>query len=108
MDAAALLDAEEGETRARLEGLQSDLTRIDDAIGGSTADDEHDPEGTTAYDRARTKSLLDAAVVHLAEIDAARDRLAAGTYGDCERCGKEIAPARLEARPVARTCIGCA
>lgn len=108
MDAAALLDAEEAEVRVRIDGLRSDLTQIDDAIGGATADDEHDPEGTTAYDRARTKALLDAAVDHLAEIDAARGRLAAGTYGECAKCGKDIAPARLEARPVARTCIACA
>lgn len=108
MDAARLLDAQESEARARIAGLQADLTRIDDAIGGSTADDEHDPEGTTAYDRARTKSLLDAAREHLREIDAARERLAAGRYGECMKCGKDIAPARLEARPVARTCIGCA
>ena len=31
-----------------------------------------------------------------------------GTYGTCERCGGPIDPERLEARPQARTCIGCA
>jgi DnaK suppressor protein len=44
----------------------------------------------------------------LAELDAARARLAAGTYGVCERCGRPIAPARLAARPEARLCIDCA
>lgn len=107
MDPAALLDAEEAETRARIQGLETDLTHYDAAVASST-DDEHDPEGFTAYDRARTKSLLDASELHLAEIAAARQRLAAGTYGVCEKCGTDIAPARLEARPVARTCIACA
>ena len=31
-----------------------------------------------------------------------------GTYGRCEVCGQPIAPERLAARPVARTCIACA
>jgi DnaK suppressor protein len=44
----------------------------------------------------------------LNEVEAAIDRLAEGTYGRCERCGQEIAPARLEAKPAARLCITCA
>ncbi|WP_211210939.1 TraR/DksA C4-type zinc finger protein [Sporichthya polymorpha] len=34
--------------------------------------------------------------------------MAAGTYGTCERCGQAIPPARLTARPTARTCVACA
>lgn len=43
----------------------------------------------------------------LGEIDAARARLAAGTFGACERCGKSIPLARLRAVPAARLCIVC-
>ena len=32
-------------------------------------------------------------------------RLADGTYGKCEVCGKPIGAARLEAMPAARLCI---
>jgi RNA polymerase-binding transcription factor DksA len=35
-------------------------------------------------------------------------RIADGTYGECVRCGGDIAPARLEARPEAALCIDCA
>jgi DnaK suppressor protein len=107
VSAVALLDVEELETRERIDGLSGDLRQYDAAVASST-DDEHDPEGFTAYDRARTRALLDAAVHHLAEIDAARERLTTGTYGTCETCGGPVAPARLEARPTARTCIACA
>ena len=31
-----------------------------------------------------------------------------GSYGTCEACGGPIPAARLEARPTARTCVGCA
>lgn len=43
----------------------------------------------------------------LAEIEAALDRLAAGTYGRCEQCGRAIAAALLSALPQARYCAAC-
>ena len=43
----------------------------------------------------------------LTQIDAALKRLDDGTYGTCARCGKEIAPERLEAYPWASLCIDC-
>jgi RNA polymerase-binding transcription factor DksA len=44
----------------------------------------------------------------IASVRRALDRIAAGRYGLCVRCGAEIAPARLEARPEAALCIDCA
>jgi RNA polymerase-binding transcription factor DksA len=41
------------------------------------------------------------------QITAALNRLDAGTYGRCTRCGAEIAPARLEVLPQAAACIEC-
>jgi len=43
----------------------------------------------------------------LGEIDAARARLAAGTFGTCEQCGQAIPRARLRAVPAARLCVVC-
>lgn len=43
----------------------------------------------------------------LAEIDKVLARIAAGTYGICESCGKPIAPERLQAKPQATLCIEC-
>ena len=43
----------------------------------------------------------------LQQINAALQRMDQGTYGICTRCGKEIAPQRLEAEPTALTCIDC-
>ena len=42
-----------------------------------------------------------------AEIDAALERIAAGTFGRCERCDGRIAMSRLHAVPYARYCIRC-
>lgn len=43
-----------------------------------------------------------------AAIRAALRRLDAGTYGQCARCGRAIAEARLTALPYATTCVACA
>lgn len=59
-------------------------------------------------DQARDTALLVQVSQTLAELDAARARMAAGTYGTCERCGRPIAEERLRARPEARLCIACA
>lgn len=41
------------------------------------------------------------------QITTALNRLDAGTYGRCTRCGSQIAPARLEVLPYAAACIEC-
>ena len=44
----------------------------------------------------------------LAEVEQALAKLAGGTYGMCEDCGRPIDPLRLEAKPAARYCINSA
>jgi len=41
------------------------------------------------------------------DILAARQRMAAGTYGTCTDCGEPIGYERLRAYPTAKRCIGC-
>jgi DnaK suppressor protein len=43
----------------------------------------------------------------LAEIDAALERIEAGTYGICANCGEPIPAERLEAIPYTTLCIDC-
>lgn len=43
----------------------------------------------------------------LRDIENALDRMEKETYGICKYCGKHISKKRLEARPVASTCIEC-
>ena len=43
----------------------------------------------------------------LRNIEAAVQRIDAGSYGDCEACGNEIGLARLEAQPTATRCVEC-
>lgn len=91
---------------ARLERAHGQMI---EASESSNADDEHDPEGATiAYERQQLESMTFRARRSEADLRAALAELDAGTYGRCERCGNPIGPERLEARPQARTCIGCA
>ena len=110
MDGAReLLEAERLQALRRLAALTGDFHEVVAASRDSNADDEHDPEGATiAFERSQVAALVLQVRGHLAEVEAAIQRLEAGTYGNCERCGQPIAKARLEARPAARTCIGCA
>jgi RNA polymerase-binding transcription factor DksA len=43
----------------------------------------------------------------LRDVEAARGRLADGSYGTCVDCGQAIAPARLTAYPTAKRCTEC-
>ena len=107
--ARSRLEAESAETRERLAHLIEDYDAMVEASRGNNADDEHDPEGATiAFERSHVCALVRQAQLHAVEIDAAIGRLEVGAYGTCERCGGEIGAGRLEARPVARTCIQCA
>jgi RNA polymerase-binding protein DksA len=60
-------------------------------------------------DHEQTVNQADVArdVGELHEIAAALERIRSGDYGICDRCGGEIAAARLEAQPTARRCIRC-
>lgn len=43
----------------------------------------------------------------LKSIDAALEKIKKGEYGLCEKCGKEISPARLKISPEAKLCQAC-
>jgi DnaK suppressor protein len=45
--------------------------------------------------------------LHLVAIEAALRRIEAGAFGNCQTCGKPVAPERLEALPWATDCVDC-
>ncbi|WP_129789680.1 TraR/DksA family transcriptional regulator [Promicromonospora panici] len=104
-----LLIADRERTADLISSLSGNIASMVEASQLTAADDEHDPEGSTiAFERSQASTLLAAARNHLADVDAALARIAAGNYGYCERCGQPVAGDRLLARPTARTCISCA
>ncbi|HLS39260.1 MAG TPA: TraR/DksA C4-type zinc finger protein [Ornithinicoccus sp.] len=104
--ALARLEEERADLRARLEQLTEDMAGFFESSRDSNADDEHDPEGQTiAFERSQLAAVTAQTREHLAEVEAAIERVHAGTYGICEVCDQPINPLRLEARPTARTCV---
>ncbi|ROR72986.1 TraR/DksA family transcriptional regulator [Bogoriella caseilytica] len=96
-------------TLERIASLDRNFAAVVEGSRLSSTDDEHDPEGATiAFERSQISALLASSRDHLVEVDRALQKIADGGYGSCERCGRSIAPARLLARPAARTCITCA
>jgi RNA polymerase-binding transcription factor DksA len=59
------------------------------------------------FEQQRDLALREKNELQLAAVEAAVGRLDAGTFGMCIRCGRPIAPERLEALPWAAHCIDC-
>ena len=109
VDPRELLLAERADALRRVAALEREFAGIAAAASAGGTDDEHDPEGATlAFERQHTAALLDQAREQVTAIDAALDRLEAGRYGLCDRCGQPIGDDRLAARPAALTCVRCA
>ncbi|HEY6056923.1 MAG TPA: TraR/DksA C4-type zinc finger protein [Candidatus Limnocylindrales bacterium] len=62
---------------------------------------------THVFEQQRDLALRERNQRHLADVETALERIEAGTYGRCRRCGTEIAAERLEALPWAAYCIDC-
>jgi len=105
---SALLEERLGAAEERALAAGVELAQVRGARAESV-DDEHDPEGSTlSSDWSRLDGLARAAALQRVAIEDALDRMEAGTYGSCIRCGAAIGIDRLRARPEAVHCIDCA
>jgi RNA polymerase-binding transcription factor DksA len=87
----------------------SALSRIEDDRYAALADQVHDTK-----DHAIAQLLVESgnadlkrAANELQDIDAALQRINAGTYGRCCDCGIDIPASRLAAYPTAKRCLPC-
>jgi RNA polymerase-binding transcription factor DksA len=97
--------------KSRLEAKLAELEERQARISGELrepldADFEEQAVETEDDDSLRGQGVIIAR--EIASTRRALDRIEDGTYGECVRCGGDIAPARLEARPEAALCIDCA
>jgi DnaK suppressor protein len=83
-------------------------TSMEDEVGqltGRGLDNHLGDMASVTFDRELDEGLEVGAQQTLQQIDRALAKIDDGTYGTCERCGKEIAEERLRARPWALLCI---
>lgn len=76
------------------------------------ANDPHDvtdqQEEASASVRAEVRSAeIERDLAELRDIGLARERIEAGSYGECIDCGVQIDTKRLAAQPTALRCIAC-
>jgi DnaK suppressor protein len=76
-----------------------------DMSGEVAFDDETADAGTATFERERDLSIENNIRDLLAKIDRALQRMDAGTFGICDRCGKPIEKARVKALPYVDLCI---
>ena len=99
-EARRRLEAQLAELEDRLSRIERDLAEPPDADSSERAVQMEDDD-----------ALEGQAALISNEIAAARralERIEDGSYGECVRCGNDIAAGRLEARPEAALCIECA
>lgn len=93
--------------QARRAELLGEIAERDETMADITIDEPEDKSFERLEDEVLS-ALSGADRDEVIRIDAALGKIAEGSYGECEECGQEIAPARLEAMPDALLCINCA
>jgi RNA polymerase-binding protein DksA len=97
--------------RARLEAELKELEARQARIAEDLAEPLNPDSSEQAVEMEDDASLEGQGALiakEIASVKRALARIEDGTYGECVRCGENIAPARLEARPEAALCIDCA
>ena len=92
------------------------LAQIEQQRGGDISRSEaaadhfshtEDSEAQVATARDLEFALGEREIAELGAIDAALQRITAGTFGECTDCGTHIPAARLQVAPDAPRCIHC-
>jgi DnaK suppressor protein len=86
--------------QSRLSSIKRDVTRSHSGDSAEQAQERENDEVVDAIGNETAQSIR--------VIQAALARIDDGTYGLCENCGEDIAPARLSVVPEATRCVNCA
>ena len=102
-EARAELQRAREQLAERLGRIREDETRATGPLSPDSAERAQEQENDEVLARLEraTHDLL-------AQYHHAIERIDAGQYGICERCGLEVEARRLEAVPQATTCAACA
>lgn len=105
-DLRALLEEEQTQLRNQL----TELGFGDEGSGtGLDYDANFADSSQVTAERGEAEALATTLRETLSDVEHALTKLESGAaFGQCENCGKDIAPARLEAMPAVRYCIDCA
>ncbi len=102
-----LINAKKGVEEQIRDGDHFDLQQghAHESVGELSSYDNHPgDEGTELYEREKDIALNEHIEKELKDINYALEAIEKGTYGICEKCGKEIPIERLEAIPTTTYC----
>ncbi len=86
--------------QSRLSSIKKDVTQEHSGDSAEQAQERENDEVVDAIGNETRQSLH--------AIQVALDKIADGTYGECEKCGESIGAARLQAIPESTCCVSCA
>lgn len=107
------VDEVRDQLRQEAERLNAEINEFDSDIadllreGNDVAGDDQADTGSKTFSREHEMSLAASHREILSQTARALHRIEAGTYGECENCGKPIGKARLQAFPRAILCVDC-
>lgn len=108
VDARSALEAERDRLAAEIDDMEHDGSEAQSDISGENNYRDHmADQGTATFGKELDMTLEGNARELYARVVAAIERMDAGTYGVCVRCGGEIGAERLRAMPAASLCIAC-
>ena len=96
----AQLEQRLADMQARLNSIKRDVTQEHSGDSAEQAQERENDEVVDAIGNETRQSLH--------AIQVALDKIADGTYGECEKCGADIGEGRLQAIPEAALCVNCA
>lgn len=79
-------------------------TRFPDIAGQTPEESESADEVEEYENKLHIEHVLE---LRLRAVTEALEKIQKGSYGICEKCGKEIPFERLQANPAAKTCLKC-
>jgi DnaK suppressor protein len=95
------------ELRGEYDDMIEEINELQrDRLTDSAGDDQADT-GTKTFEREQEISLANGILERVGQVERALERLEAGSYGWCERCGAQIPVERLAAFPSATLCVTC-
>ena len=105
------------ELRSRLEEERKRLTtELDQLLASAHPSDERregspfgkrEEEATETSELEKRLAMEKSTRDQMAAVEHALEKFEQGTYGLCDKCGKPIAPERLDALPQASMCLEC-
>lgn len=97
------LKSRRAELAQRLERVSRDARHQGAPVSADFAEQANETSNDEVLD-----AIGDTVRAEIADIDTALERVAAGGYGQCTRCGAAISAERLQVVPYALTCSACA